>query len=98
MIRMVMWATLEELEDDKPPKLKELMNVFVSSIRQAQSEGEIRKDIEPELIAYFVFFSTRSWFQDRKCWILKALDMDHAEGLRAFSDSLKKILKDGVFA
>lgn len=98
MIRMVMWSTLEELEDEKPPRLKELMDVFVSSVRHAQDKGEVRKDIEPELIAYFVLFSTRAWFQDRKCWILKALDMDHSEGLKQFTASLKKILKNGIFS
>jgi hypothetical protein len=74
------------------------MDVFVSSVRHAQEKGEVRKDIEPELIAYFVLFSTRAWFQDRKCWILKALNMDHSEGLKEFSASLKKILTSGIFS
>ena len=91
-----MWSTLEEVENDKPPKLKQLMEFFVSTIKEAQNKGEVRKDIAPELIAYFVLFSTRAWFQDRKGWILQALGKDHEEGLKDFSLALKEILKSGI--
>lgn len=97
IVRMITWSALEGLEDKKPPKVKKLMQKFVSSLRLAQDNGEVRDDIEPEIMAFFVLFSTRAWFQDRKCWVLKALGKDHKEGLEDYTLALKKILKGGIF-
>lgn len=97
IVRMLTWQALEGLKDNKPPKFKKLMKKFIDDISAAQKSGEVRDDIETEILAYVVLATTRVWFQDQKTWILDALGKDHEEGLNDFTLALKKILKGGIF-
>ncbi len=97
MVRMITWQSLEGPEDGENSKIDKFMQKFVSDIREAQLRDELREDIAPELIAFFLLFATRAWFQDKACWVLKALGKSDEEGLKEYTVALKKLLKNGIF-
>lgn len=71
---------------------------LVERIRQAQADGLMRRDIEPENAAAIAIALTSHWFQNRH--VIRQMadfsDADTASADRRFLEALVKVLADGL--
>ena len=63
-VRFVSWSILEDEESQcAPAEEKELFELGISKIREAQEAGEIRSDLEPFFIIKTLISLPMAWFQ-----------------------------------
>lgn len=63
-VRYLSWASLED-ERDATPGAKEIFEVGIQKIKEAQEAGEIRSDVEPFFIIKTLIALPMAWFQTR---------------------------------
>lgn len=65
-VRFLAWASLEGDDDRQAtPEEKEIFEVGIEKIKQAQVAGEIRRDLEPFFIIKTLIALPMAWFQTR---------------------------------
>ena len=64
-VRFLMWHLLESDEQPCPSLEKELFELGIAKIREAQEKGEIRHDLEPFFIIKSLLALPMGWFQTR---------------------------------
>lgn len=64
-VRFLMWHMLESDEQPCPQLEKELFELGIEKIREAQEKGEIRNDLEPFFIIKSLLALPMGWFQTR---------------------------------
>jgi TetR/AcrR family transcriptional regulator len=97
LVRVMAWMFLEPGEDDCLALDRALMSAGVEKIRQGQSAGFIRKDVDPRFIVFIFAGLAQHWFQDCPHF-LQSFDRD---GLpkdlnSAYLQDAMKIFLEGV--
>jgi AcrR family transcriptional regulator len=70
--RMMLWQKLEDSGGELTGLLEENIISFTSYLSHFQKIGEVRNDIEPEIISYFITSNISSIFLDRPKFILSS--------------------------
>lgn len=96
-VRFMSWATLEEETCPPPCGEKELFELGIARIREAQEAGEIRPDVEPFFIIKTLIALPMAWFQSR-AETLSLIDSDvEPDKLdEMYLRDMVKIFLDGV--
>lgn len=96
-VRFLMWHLLESDEQPCPSLEKELFELGIAKIREAQEKGEIRSDLEPFFIIKSLLGLPMSWFQTR-CMTEAVIDSDiSAERLdEMYLEDMVKHFLEGV--
>lgn len=74
-VRFLAWASLEDDDDQCMPQEKELFELGIQKIREAQEAGEVRSDLEPFFIIKTMIALPVAWFQT-KAKTLTLIDSD----------------------
>ncbi|MDA8019995.1 MAG: TetR/AcrR family transcriptional regulator [Thermoanaerobaculia bacterium] len=96
-VRFLMWHMLEDEEQPCPNLEKELFELGIEKIREAQDKGEIRSDLEPFFIIKSLLALPMGWFQTR-CMTQALIDSDiSAERLdEMYLEDMVKHFLEGV--
>lgn len=95
-VRFLSWATLEE-DTCATAEEKQLFELGIAKIREAQEAGELRSDIEPFFIIKSMIALPMAWFQTRaETESLIDSDVEPAELDEMYLRDMVRIFLDGV--
>jgi TetR/AcrR family transcriptional regulator len=66
LVRIMAWMFLERDADECVVKDREIIELGVARLRQAQEEGRLRSDLDPRFILFSMIGLAQHWFQDRE--------------------------------
>lgn len=69
LVRILAWMFLERDQDDCIKKNRELTDLGVRKLKQAQEHGHIRSDIDAKFILFTFLGLCQHWFQDKEHFI-----------------------------
>jgi TetR/AcrR family transcriptional regulator len=98
LVRIMAWMFLERDADECVTKDRELLELGVQRLRQAQEAGDVRADLDPRFILFTFLGLAQHWFQDRNHFIhdfgLDGLDDEHLD--EAYLADMSSIFFDGI--
>ncbi len=97
-VRLISWIIMEgraELEQERGPD-EELMRIGAERILEAQKRGEIRADIEPQLVITAMLALCLHWFESESFFRGQIDYGDETNLHERYLDHIQKILFEGI--
>jgi TetR/AcrR family transcriptional regulator len=97
IVRILAWMFLEQDQDEFFEMDRELIRQGVEKVRDAQTAGQLRSDIDPKFVVFIFIGLCQNWFQDK----VRFTDSFNADGIsgdldEAYLSSMIKILFEGI--
>lgn len=96
-VRFMAWASLENEDEPCMTEEKQLFEVGIEKIREAQEAGEVRSDVEPFFIIKTLIALPMAWFQTKvQTLALIDSDVDSGDLDELYLRDMVKIFLEGV--
>jgi len=98
LVRIMAWMFLERDADECVVKDRELLELGVTRLREAQEQGRLRNDLDPRFVLFTFIGLAQHWFQDREHFIhdfgIEGIPEDGLD--EAYLADMSKIFFEGV--